>query len=360
MIVFLFIVNIINGDYMKTIIDICIILIPIFFFSCLCFPFVKFITKHINAYDIPNKRKVHKNKMLLSGGLIIYFGFLLGFMLFIPKNNMMFSILVGSFIVIIIGILDDIKPLNAKSKILGQFIVSFIIVFYGKILLSEIHIFNIYINLGLLSYPITMLFIVSLMNSINFIDGLDGLAGGISLIFFITIFFIGLLMNNLASTEITLCLIMIASVLGFLMFNFYPAKIFMGEVGSMFLGYMIGVICLLGYKTVTLTSFVVPLIILAIPILDTLFAIIRRLIRGNCFYEADKKHFHHQLLNKKFSHKLTVIIIYMINLLFSLVSIFYIFKDRLVGFVIYIFLCLFIIWLVVTTDIVVSYENKGV
>lgn len=330
------------------------IIIPVFFFSCLMFPFVKFISKHTNAYDIPSKRKVHKTKKLLMGGLIIYFGFLFGFMLFIPKDNMMFSVLIGSFIVIITGLMDDIKPLNAKSKLLGQLIASFIIVFYGKILLNEIHIFNLYINLGLFSYPVTILFILTLMNSINFIDGLDGLAGGISIIFFLTISFIGILINNFISIEIILCLIMIASVLGFLMFNFYPAKIFMGEVGSMFLGYMISIICLLGYKTITFTSFVVPLLILAIPILDTLFAILRRLISNKSFYEADKKHLHHQLLNKKFSHRATVLIIYMINLLFSLVSIFYVLKSRMLGFILYIFLSLFIIWLVVTTDIIVS------
>lgn len=330
------------------------IIIPVFFFSCLTFPFVKFISKHTNAVDNPNKRKVHKKKMPLMGGLIIYFGFLFGFILFIPKDNMMFSILIGSFVVIITGILDDIKPLNAKAKILGQLIASFIIVFYGKILLNEIYVFNLYINLGLFSYLFTILFIVSLMNSINFIDGLDGLAGGISLIFFLTISFIGIVINNFISIEIIISLIMIASVLGFLMFNFYPAKIFMGEVGSMFLGYMISIICLLGYKTITFTSFVVPLLILAIPILDTLFAILRRLISNKSFYEADKKHLHHQLLNKKFSHRATVLIIYMINLLFSLVSIFYVLKSRMLGFILYIFLSLFIIWLVVTTDIIVS------
>ena len=144
---------------------------------------------------------------------------------------------------------------------------------------------------------------------------------------------------------------MLGACLGFLIFNFNPAKIFMGETGSMFLGFMISVVCLMGFKAVTLTSLVVPMLILAIPILDTLFAIIRRIIHKKPIYIADKQHLHHQLLNKKFSQRTTVLIIYAVSILFSLASIFYVLKDRKAGVIIYVVLMLLITWVVLTTDI---------
>ena len=126
----------------------------------------------------------------------------------------------------------------------------------------------------------------------------------------------------------------------------------MGEIGSMFLGFMIAVVCLLGFKAVTLTSLVVPMLILAIPILDTLFAILRRIIHHKPIYEADRQHLHHQLLNKKFSQKTTVLIIYAVSILFSSASIFYVLKDRKIGAIIYVILVLLITWVVLTTNIV--------
>ena len=145
---------------------------------------------------------------------------------------------------------------------------------------------------------------------------------------------------------------MLGACLGFLIFNFNPAKIFMGETGSMFLGFMISVVCLLGFKAVTLTSLVVPLLILAIPILDTLFAIIRRIVNKKPIYIADKQHLHHQLLNKKFSQRTTVLIIYAVNILFSLASIFYVLKDQKYGIIIYVILTILITWVILTTNII--------
>ena len=272
-------------------------------------------------------------------------------MLFAPQNTQMLAILIASFIVIITGILDVIKPLRAREKLVGQIVAACIIVFYGKILLNDISAFGFYFDFGWLAYPLTIIFIVALMNCINFIDGLDGLAAGISTIFFATIGVLAFILHNIGSLEITIAFIMIGACLGFLIFNFNPSKIFMGEIGSMFLGFMIAVVCLLGFKGVTLTSLVVPMIILAIPILDTLFAILRRLIHHKPIYEADKQHLHHQLLNKKFSQRTTVLIIYAVSILFSLASIFYVLKDRKIGTIIYVVLMILITWVVLTTDI---------
>lgn len=321
-------------------------------FTALLFPMVKWISYHVGALDYPNERKVHKKPMPVMGGLMIYLGFLFGYMLFAPQSTQMLAILIASFIVVITGILDVIKPLRAREKLVGQVVAVLIIVFYGKILLNDISFFGYYFDFGWLAYPITIVFIVAVMNCINLIDGLDGLADGISMIFFITIGVLAFIMHNLGSLEITIAFIMIGACLGFLIFNFNPAKIFMGEIGSMFLGFMIAVVCLLGFKAVTLTSLVVPMLILAIPILDTLFAILRRIIHHKPIYEADRQHLHHQLLNKKFSQKTTVLIIYAVSILFSSASVFYVLKDRKIGAIIYIILVLLITWVVLATNIV--------
>ena len=321
-------------------------------FTALLFPMVKWISYHVGALDYPNERKVHKKPMPVMGGLMIYLGFLFGYMLFAPQSTQMLAILIASFIVVITGILDVINPLRAREKLVGQVVAALIIVFYGKILLNDISFFGYYFDFGWLAYPITIVFIVAVMNCINLIDGLDGLADGISMIFFITIGVLAFIMHNLGSLEITIAFIMIGACLGFLIFNFNPAKIFMGEIGSMFLGFMIAVVCLLGFKAVTLTSLVVPMLILAIPILDTLFAILRRIIHHKPIYEADRQHLHHQLLNKKFSQKTTVLIIYAVSILFSSASVFYVLKDRKIGAIIYVILVLLITWVVLTTNIV--------
>lgn len=333
------------------IIEVLKIVVSVMAFTAILFPVVKWISYHVGALDYPNERKIHKKPMPVMGGLMIYFGFLFGYMLFAPQNTQMLAILIASFIVVITGILDVIKPLKARQKLVGQLVAASIVVFYGKILLNDISAFGYYIDFGWFAYPITIVFIVALMNCINFIDGLDGLSSGISSIFFATIGVIAFIMHNIGSLEITIAFIMLGACLGFLIFNFNPAKIFMGEIGSMFLGFMIAVVCLLGFKAVTLTSLVVPMIILAIPILDTLFAILRRLIHHKPIYEADKQHLHHQLLNKKFSQRTTVLIIYLVSILFSLASIFYVLKNQRYGIIIYVILVILITWVVLTTDI---------
>ena len=327
------------------------IVVSVMVVTALFFPLVKWIAKHVEALDYPNERKVHKKPMPLLGGLMMFFGFLFGYMFFAPQNTQMLAILIAGFIVILTGMIDDIKPLKKKKKMIGQVIAAIIVTFYGDILLNDITFFGFYFDFGWLAYPLTIIFIVALMNCINFIDGLDGLSCGISTIFFATIGVIAFIMHNIGSLEITLTFIMLGACLGFLIFNFNPAKIFMGETGSMFLGFMISVVCLMGFKAVTLTSLVVPMLILAIPILDTLFAIIRRIIHKKPIYIADKQHLHHQLLNKKFSQRTTVLIIYAVSILFSLASIFYVLKDRKAGVIIYVVLMLLITWVVLTTDI---------
>ncbi len=324
-----------------------------FICSIILVPFVKKIAEHVGAVDIPNKRKVHKELIPRLGGLAIFLSFLLGYMLFAKQSVQMISILIGSFVIILTGIMDDIKPLPAKYKFAGQLIAALVVVLYGGIVLDEVTAFGLYIKFNPIVGKLTTIFLIlGCINSINLIDGLDGLASGISSIYFLTIGIIAFVLGQNTGLDISLTFIMLGSTLGFLVHNFYPARIFMGDSGSMFLGFIISVIALLGFKNVTLTSLIVPLLILAIPILDTSFAIIRRLLKHEKISTPDREHLHHQFLNKKISHRTTVIIIYIIDILFALASIIYVLKDPVLGRIIYIILLIIVLWLVLGTNII--------
>lgn len=336
-----------------------LMVIIIFLFVVAITPFMKKIAFHVNAIDKPNKRKVHTTPMPRLGGLGIYGGFLLGYMIFGQHSETMNSILIGSIVIIITGIIDDIKPLKASHKFIGQLIAALIVVFYGHVILADVSAFGIYINFSFLSYPLTLIFILGCINCMNLIDGLDGLAAGISAIYFLTIGIIATISGS-TGLDFVLTFIMLGSTLGFLVYNFNPASIFMGDSGSMFLGFIIAIIALLGFKNVTMTSIIIPLLILAIPILDTLFAIIRRALKGESISTPDKFHIHHQLLNRNFSQRATVLIIYIINLLFSFASIVYVLKDAMLGYIIYGILLFIVIMFVVKTNVVFDQENDKI
>ena len=328
-----------------------------FVFVALITPIIKNIAFHVGALDIPNKRKVHKEPMPRLGGLGIYAGFLLGYMIFGEHTAIMNSILIGSFILIITGIIDDIKPMKASHKLIGQLIAALIVVFYGGLLLRDISFFGMYINFGVLSYPITLIFILGCINCMNLIDGLDGLAGGISSIFFLTIGIIAYFQGRIG-LSVVITFIMFGSTLGFLVHNFHPAKIFMGDSGSMFLGFMISVITLLGFKTIISTSIIIPLCILIVPILDTLCAIVRRKLKGESIGTPDKSHFHHQLLRRNYGVSITVIIIYIITSLFSTASIIWLLVNKEIGYIIYGVLMFGLMIFVFRTDILIEHKKK--
>ena len=202
-----------------------------------------------------------------------------------------------------------------------------------------------------------------LINCTNLVDGLDVLSSVISSIYFLTVGIIAMILNNSNGLDVTLTFIMLGSTLGFLLHNFHPAKIFMGDSGSMFLGYIIAVIALLGFKNITLTSFIIPMLLLAIPIMDTLFAILRRLINHKPLGEPDKNHLHHQLLRLRLSQKKTVLIIYLVDILFAVASILYAIGNRMLGtnkygIIIYIILFVLTVILVLRTNIIWNHDKK--
>ena len=195
-------------EYSLLITGVCLIVVA------LIIPLVKKIALHINAMDIPNERKVHSSPIPRLGGLGIFMGFLFGYMVFGKSTIQMNSILIGSFIIVLTGIIDDIKPISARYKLLGQVLASCVIVFYGNILLNNVTILGLDLNFGILSYPITILFIVACTNIINLIDGLDGLAGGISSIFYLSTIVICFFQSRFMELELILSLIMLGSTLG--------------------------------------------------------------------------------------------------------------------------------------------------
>lgn len=332
-----------------------IIVATTFIFSTILMFLMRITAKHINALDMPREeeehRHIHKKATPKLGGVGIFLAFLIGYMLFGEQSIRMNSILISSFVIILASIVDDIKPIRATYKFLVHIVAASVIVFYGGILLNNITAFGYSFDFGILAYPITILFIVACTNIINLIDGLDGLSGGICSIFYITIGIIGFCQGRYGSLVMILTLIMLGSTLGFLVHNFHPAKIFAGD-GSTFMGFIIAVITLLEFKGPALISFFVPISILGIPILDTAFAIIRRLLKGQPPFKADKQHLHHQLLGMNFSQTTTVLIIYGINILFAVASLVFTLINPKIGQIIFIIIFILVVWFVFHTTII--------
>lgn len=339
--------------------NVLLIILTTFISSLIYVPIVKRIAHHVGAIDEPNERKVHKKPMPRLGGLAIFASFLTGYILFADITTQMISILIGGFVIVLTGIIDDIKPLRARTKFLAQLLAACIVVFYGRIYLTDASILGMYFNFGDWGYLVSIIFIMGAINAINLIDGLDGLAAGTCSIYYITMLVIGLTVQvAYGGLDVMLCTIMIGSTLGFLVYNFNPASIFMGDTGSMFLGYMISVIALLGFKTATFTSFLIPMLIMFIPILDTLLAILRRMIKGESIGTPDKEHLHHQLLKRTSSVKKTVLLIYFTNICFSIVSVLYSWGNTKSAMIIYAILMVITLFFILKTDILYKHKKK--
>ncbi|NSL51762.1 glycosyltransferase family 4 protein [Calidifontibacillus erzurumensis] len=284
-------------------------------------PIVKKLAISIGAVDKPNHRKVHQRIMPRLGGLAIFISMVIGFLIARPVDDEIstWAILIGATIIVITGILDDRFEISPKLKLLGQILAASVVI-YGGVQVPIINLpFEVTINLGYFSIPFTLLWIVGITNAINLIDGLDGLAAGVSSIVLITIASMALFMGNMFAVVISV--ILLASTLGFLIYNFHPAKIFMGDTGALLLGFMISVISILGFKSIAVYSLLLPVIILGVPISDTFYAIIRRIVNKKPLSAPDKSHLHHCLLRLGFSHRQTVLIIYAMSAFFGIAAI---------------------------------------
>lgn len=351
------------GAYMSFMINghnVFVIVLVTFLTSLLLIPIIKKVSIHVNAMDYPNSpRKIHKKPMPRLGGVAIFLSFMLGYMLFAKSSTMMLSILMGSFLLILVGFIDSINPVKARYQLITHIIAASTVVIYGGLVLNDVSFLGINLTFSYpFNYIVTIIFIIAFINMLNLIDGLDGLAAGISSIYFLTIAIIALILNQMGGLDVTLAFIMLGSTLGFLVYNFPPASIFLGNCGSDFLGFLIGIIALLGFKATTLTSIIIPICIMAIPIFDTAFAILRRLLNGEGIFTPDKEHFHHQLLKMKFSPRTSILIIYFITAMFSLVSIFFVLGDQKQAIAIYVILMIFLLFIVLKTDILFQHKKK--
>ncbi|MCE4955853.1 glycosyltransferase family 4 protein [Macrococcoides caseolyticum] len=324
-----------------------LILITIFI-SLIMSPIVIKLSHYIGALDKPNYRKVHTKPVSVLGGVVILISFLVGIYIGHPVEPEIKPIIIGAILINILGIFDDIFDLSAIIKLVGQIAIASIVVMHG-IKLDLITLpFGVVIEFGILSIPMTILWIVAVTNAINLVDGLDGLATGVSMIALGTIGFIAILQHNIFIMMI--CSVLIGALLGFLKYNFYPAKIFLGDNGALMLGFIIGVLSLLGFKNITLISLFFPIIILAVPFIDMSFAMIRRYRQGKPIMQADKAHLHHKLLGLGYTHAQTVILIYSIAILFSIAAIILYLSTR-VGAI------LIVTLIIITIELIVEFTG---
>ncbi|MDI6802813.1 MAG: hypothetical protein QME58_03070 [Bacteroidota bacterium] len=303
-------------------------------------PAIISLAKYAGAMDIPNERKVHKFPIPRLGGLAIYLSFFISLVLciyFNPTINFInpstgIMLLVSLTLVLILGIWDDIKQISPGKKFIGQWLAATLVYLAGFRISAITSPFDLELmNLGIFDYPATILWIVGITNAFNLIDGLDGLASGIALIASITMFSLSLLRDDLTSSFLSLLLI--GATLGFLRYNFNKAKIFLGDSGSLFIGFALAILSMMSTtKGSTAFSIIVPILILGLPIMDTLLSMLRRSMRSivgdyedsrpfikkvvSIFY-PDKGHVHHRLMSFGISDRKVVIILYVVSIIFS-------------------------------------------
>ncbi|MGW9527038.1 glycosyltransferase family 4 protein [Paenibacillus terrae] len=327
-------------------------------------PLVKKFAVKVGAVDVPNARKVHTRIMPRLGGLGIFLAFLLSLLAispFVPEGmlssrdiNFIAAFLIGGTLITLIGALDDRFDLNAKLKFLAQIAVACMVVFAFDIRVDFVNVpfQDAYSSLeSWISIPLTIFWIVGVTNAINLIDGLDGLAAGVSGIAIGTIFVMSLLMGNYMVAM--LCLVLLGSIIGFLFFNFHPAKIFMGDTGSLFLGFCLAMLSMLGFKQIAIVSFITPLIIIGVPLSDTFFAIIRRKLQKKPIFSPDKGHLHHCLRELGFSHRQTVLIIYAIAAFFGVLAVIQSYAAlNEANWVIFVVICIMMFFLQIGAEVI--------
>ncbi|HCE11343.1 undecaprenyl/decaprenyl-phosphate alpha-N-acetylglucosaminyl 1-phosphate transferase [Enterococcus sp.] len=292
--------------------------------SLILTPIIKLVSFKIGAVDRPGDRRINTKTMPTAGGLSIFLAFsfalLWEFREMLPFDYV-WPMLLGAAIVVLTGLMDDIFELSPLQKVMGLTIAALVIYFVADIKISTISIPYIGVfDLGWLGLPMTILWILAITNAVNLIDGLDGLASGVSIISLTTIGIISyFFLPN--SVEVPMVIFtLIAAIVGFFPYNFYPATIFLGDTGALFLGFMISVLSLQGLKNATFITVVTPMLILGVPITDTVYAMIRRKFNKQKISSADKMHLHHRLLSLGFTHRGTVLTIYALALVFSFIA----------------------------------------
>lgn len=283
-------------------------------------PWVMEIAPVLGAVDYPSTRKVHTKPMPRLGGLAIYIGYIFSLMFFVPHDSRLLGLAAGSSVIVILGIFDDIYDIRPHVKLMGQIVAAGILVWSGFVVDFISHPAGGVLPLGLFSVPLTILWITGITNAVNLTDGLDGLAAGLAAISSLTVAVISMVQG--LPLVAGLALILFGSTLGFLKYNFYPAEIFMGDSGSMLLGFNLAALSIMSVsKSVTMISVFIPVMILGVPIFDTLCAIIRRTSKKVPIFKADKEHIHHCLIKRGYSQKKAVLLMYFVGICMGITGI---------------------------------------
>lgn len=315
--------------------------------SFLLTPLARKLALKVGALDIPKDvRKIHSKPMPYFGGIAIYVAIMACMFVYMPHSETNISIMIGATIIAFTGIVDDMYGMPAKIKLIMQIIAAAVAI-HGGVKINFIT--NPLSTTGMsllrnLTIPITLFWIVGITNTINLIDGLDGLASGVASIAATTLLFTAALKGY--DFIVMQCAIIAGACLGFLPFNFNPAKIFMGDTGSLLLGYMLSVTAILGMvKSVAAVTLVVPIFALGVPIFDTTFAIIRRFLNKKPIMEADKEHLHHKLMKKGLNQRQTVLVMYFISMMLGLAAVIVSDTDPAIGIMVVGFVVVVVIYL---------------
>ncbi|HEN0511406.1 TPA: undecaprenyl/decaprenyl-phosphate alpha-N-acetylglucosaminyl 1-phosphate transferase [Streptococcus agalactiae] len=322
------------------------VLIGAFLLSIILTPIIRVISLKVGAVDKPNARRINKVPMPSSGGLAIFLSFVVTTLFVMPMAasrhfievsyfHYILPVIIGGLVVTTTGFIDDIFELRPRYKMLGIIIAAVIIWKFTHFRFDsfKIPIGGPLLEFGpILTFFLTVLWIISITNAINLIDGLDGLVSGVSIISLATMAVVSYFFLPKIDFFLTLTIvILIASIVGFFPYNYHPAIIYLGDAGALFIGFMIGVLSLQGLKNSTAVAVITPVIILGVPILDTAVAIVRRKLSGKKISEADKMHLHHRLLSMGFTHRGAVLVVYGIAIIFSLIALLLNVSSRIGG-----------------------------
>ena len=277
-------------------------------------PFVIDWSQKGGLVDLPNERKIHTTPISRLGGVAIWLSTMLTFLFLVllsyyPYGSLLSGILLGGSLMFLLGLIDDIYNLDAKFKLVVQLSIATIVYLLGVKIDTLFNPFGAAINLGILSYPITVLWIVGVTNAVNFIDGVDGLAGSVITVNSIALALIAVAMTPAQPITALIAFILAGSMLAFLTFNFNPAKIFMGDSGALFSGFLLATLSIAGVMKGATLAILLPFLVLAVPIMDITYSSLRRIMKGSSPFVADAEHIHHKLLKAGFSQKKTVAIL---------------------------------------------------
>ena len=323
-----------------------LVLIATFLISLILTPFVRLLAFKIDAVDYPNARRINKKPMPSAGGLAILLAFTIATVVLLPmitkgyvaKTSYLtytLPVVVGGWIIGLTGLIDDVKELSPRLKMLGIFLGASVIWFFTDFRLNDFKIpfggpflhFDPW-----LSYILTVIWIISITNAVNLIDGLDGLVSGVSIISLVTMGIVSHFFLPVPNLFLTMTIfVLVMAIAGFFPFNYHPAILYLGDTGALFVGFMIAVLSLQGLKNATAVAVVTPMIILGVPITDTFLAIVRRTLSGQKFYAPDRNHLHHRLLSLGLTHRGTVLVIYGISMIFAMISLLLNISTRIGG-----------------------------